>query len=208
MKTAACSVLALHLVSACGQASTSDGDPDGDPDGHHADAALDASQDGRDGSAGDAASDAGPCEFRAEYGTEDITLLKLNQCTEGEEWLYILAVFQDTCGTNVAWRAKYYREKREVVPGTYEVEFRGYPRIAGSFGDPHGEPILCFAGTGGTAVLSELVDYERAAGSFEDVTVAEASCDDPFEPPADPTPLFRVSFSFDGWPERKCPDGE
>jgi hypothetical protein len=206
MKTAACGVLALSLVAACSLAPWSDDDR-GEPDRHRADAALEDGQGGQDGSPlGDAARDGGPCELRSEYGTEDIESFGIIQCTDrGNEYLDIGAVFLDTCGTRVLWHAMYFSGSSDVIPGTYEVEFRGYPRIGGRYGQRYVEPILCFAGTGGTAVLSELEDYERAAGSFEDVTVAEASCDDPFEPPADPTPLFRVSFSFDGWPEPKCP---
>jgi hypothetical protein len=64
---------------------------------------------------------------------------------------------------------------------------------------------FCFAATDGTAVLTEVVDYERAAGSFEDVTMAQVPCERKLDPPEDPTIRSRFNFSFDAVVQEKCP---
>jgi hypothetical protein len=57
---------------------------------------------------------------------------------------------------------------------------------------------------GGTAVLTEVVDYDHAAGSFEGVTMAEVPCNRKFDPPEDPTTRTRFTFSFDAAAQKSC----
>jgi hypothetical protein len=186
-------LFALSLIAGCGAVD--------DPDRHRVGAST------QDGSPiKDVTADAGPCEPRPEYTAEDVVWLDIDQCTYEEKWLVVVAAFPDTCENSVGWSAVFSNDEADVVPGTYQIQFRENPVwVRARIGTSDRPDYRCYWATGGTAVLIELVDYELASGSFEDVTMAEVPCDPLVDPPEDLPTRFRVSFPFEGRPIETCP---